>query len=133
MGKTHEVDDFYYTAAGETPPEGTPFSFQKAINGLKLGHREKDGTNVPGNEDTPEIRKKIEEVLETKQMQGLKERVQGGDIIIAHMAVLGAITFFVAEQKSGEIILSQDNTLEQVNKFFSPAEEDNNEQTPDLQ
>lgn len=133
MGKTHEVDDFYYNAAGETPPTGTPFSFQKAINGLKLGHRKKDGTIVPGNEETPEVREKIEEVLETDHMQKLKKRVQGGEIIIAHMAVLGAITFFVAEQKSGEINLSQNNTIEQVNEFFSPTEKSNNEQTPTLQ
>jgi len=133
MGKTPEVDDFYYAAAGEIPPAGTPFSFQRAINGLKLGHRKKDGTVVPGNEETPEIREKIEEVLETDQMQKLKKRAQGGEIIIAHKAVLGAITFFVAEQKSGEINLSQNHTIEQIDEFFSPAEETSNEQTPSLQ
>lgn len=133
MGKSHEVDDFYYDAAGEVPPEGTPFSFQKAIHGLKLSHRKKDGTVVPGNEETPEVKKQIEKVLETDQMKGIRERAKGRKVIVAHMAVLGAITFFVAEQKSGEIILSQNNTIKQVTEFFSPAEENNNEQTPDLQ
>lgn len=133
MGKTHEVDDFYYDAAGETPPEGTPFSFQKAVQGLKLGHRKKDGTIIPGNEKTPEIREKIEEVLDTEHMQKLQKRVKGGEIIIAHVAMLGAITFFVAEQNSGEIILSQNNPIEQVDEFFSDSEKENNEQTQSLQ